>query len=212
MKLNNYILTALLASFVASPAFAQNRDQSDVVFKDPSRGKGVQTVLGIAEVLAASALWPGMDRIQQEVASAALELEKANDLSVTEEERLAKVNAILANPGNYTFDVDKEYGENGLKEKVAYRLDGIRGARLVSEAERKAAIEAASQRLAVAKVDQLGRAQNLGLLDRSTRIVRQGASVLLLVDVVGRIYVYNAIEADPTLSPVGTYLMNKVSR
>ncbi|MNL52964.1 hypothetical protein D3C87_1761790 [compost metagenome] len=54
--------------------------------------------------------------------------------------------------------------------------------------------------------------QKTGMLDKSLRIVRYGASLVLVGDVAARVYIWNALDANPTLSPAATYidsLLNK---
>lgn len=207
MKLKHLILLAVVAQGLASNAFAQNRGSSDAIFDEPAKAGGTQIFLGIAELILAGYAYPGLTSHQVAVNSAQLQLDVANDLPVSEAQRKASINSIVYNPTNYDFEMDVGRVRE-LKAQHARRLEKLETAALVSKAEKQTAIEAAEVGVAKSREAALKAAQSLGFVDKAVKVVRVGGSVLLVGDVVARIYVWNAMDANPTISPVATYLQH----
>jgi hypothetical protein len=211
MNMNRVHSLALLLSVVLiNPAYADNRQADDQIFSDPATAGWTQIFLGITELVAAQYAFPGMAVEGTAVKAAELELTLANDLPVSEAQRTASIQAILKNPNNFDFESDIG-DESLLKTEAATRIERLRSVSIIDQAEKAKIIAAASTNLAAARETALKAAQNLGLIDKSVKVLRVGASVLLVGDVAARLYIWNAMDANPTISPAATYLYDLIA-
>ncbi len=191
-------------------AHADNRSSGDEIFNEPATAGWTQIFLGITELIAAQYAYPGMAAEATAVKTAQLELTLANDLPVSEAQRVSAIEALLNNPNN--FDYESEIGdETQLKSNQATRLERLRSVAIVGQADKAKEIAVASTKLAQARESAVKAAQSLGLVDKSVKVIRVGASVLLVGDVVARIYIWNAMDANPTISPAAVYLYNQIA-
>lgn len=211
MYLKKLAIAALIVQGLGVNAFAQNRGDSDAIFNEPAKAGWTQVFLGVTELIAAKWVAPGLTTHQKAVNSAQFSLDIANDMPATEIQRKATINAIIGNPDNYQFETD--VGDPAeLKPYHAQRLERIKSVSLTTRAERQAAVQAAELNLAKAREAALKAAQSLGLVDKAIKVVRVGTAVLLVGDIVARIYIWNAMEANPTISPAATYLQHIMSK
>ncbi len=93
-----------------------------------------------------------------------------------------------------------------MTEELAFLSD----AKPVTIDERAALVAKAEERVAERARLALEAAQNEGILSKSVRIVRKGASVLVALDVASRVYVWGVLEANPGLTPVVGYSAGQI--
>lgn len=210
MSMKNKILTAFTLVTISTTAFADNRAAGDDIFSEPKKAGWTQMFLGFSELLAAQYAYPGLSSQARGVAIAELELAVANDLPVSEAQRRSTISAILQNPESYDFESNVG-DESSLNTRAAQRVEKLRSVSIASATQKSAAIRVASFRVGSAREAALKAAQELGLVDKTVRVVRQGAAVILVGDIIARIYVWNAMEANPTLSPAATYIYNQLA-
>ena len=203
-------IAVMIIVLCTSFAQAGNRDAADEIFDEPKVSGWTQILIGFVEFLAASSVYPGLSNEAKLVKTTELNLALAEDLPTSEAERKAKIDALLHNPNNFDFDMDIG-NEYELKKKAAHRLEKLRSAIIVSEADRAKAISKASTEVGKAREAALKAAQAKGLISKTVKIARIGGSVLLVGDVLARIYIWNAMDANPTLSPAGTYLYHQLT-
>ncbi|MNL83495.1 hypothetical protein D3C87_2111610 [compost metagenome] len=60
--------------------------------------------------------------------------------------------------------------------------------------------------MSAARANALESLQKAGLVEKSFKVVRYGASLVLVGDVAARVYIWNALDANPTISPAATYI------
>lgn len=210
MKMKLIIVAALLAQ--GTLANAGNRDGGDALFNEPAKNGGTQVLLGIGELIVAERLKPGMSETQKMLSQAEAKLQLAQDLPTSEAQRKATLKAILENTENYTDEIYGEENREVLKPRVAKRVESLKSAAIVTRAEKAAAVQAMETSLSAVRASALESLQKVGALDKSIRIVRYGASLVLVGDVAARVYIWNALDANPTLSPAAAYidsLLNK---
>lgn len=211
MKLFNLATAALIVQSLSGNAFAQNRGDLDTIFNEPAKAGWTQVFLGITELIASNYAYPGLTSHQNAVNAAQLNLDISNDLPLSEAQRKATITAIINNPNNYKFESQVGKAEE-LKPHHAQRLEKIKSASLVSKAEKEAVIWRAEINLAKSREAALKAAQSLGFVDKAVKVVRVGASVLLVGDVVARIYVWNAKDANPGISPAAIYIQHMLTK
>lgn len=203
------VLFIILSSGLANGAFAQNRDSVDRIFPEPTKAGWPQILLGLTQLWIANSLYSYLTPEQNMLKNAALNLQIAQDLPVSEEQRERMITAILNNAEKID---DSNAPESIISQSTKKRIERIQLADLVTATEKKVAIKIAQEQLAATRTTYLKVAQNMGWLDKSLRILRLGTAVVLVGDVIGRVYVWNALDANPTLSPTATYLQHLIQK
>ena len=202
MKIKIVLVSMMMVQGALAPlAMADNRSGADALFSEPATDGGTQVLLGLGELIAAERIKPGMTVENAMLSKAEAQLRLAEDLPTSETQRAATIRAIENNPNNYLTAAPSE-----LKPGAARRIEALRSAAIVTKAEKTAAIEATQDILSTARADALISLQKAGLVEKSIRVVRYGASLVLVGDVAARIYIWNALDANPTISPAATYL------
>jgi|GEM_PF-4925681 hypothetical protein len=208
MKVKYLLVSLLMAQGAVVPmAMADNRGSADVLFDQPATAGGTQFLLGLAELIAAERIKPGMTVADKMLTKAESTLTLAQDLPTSEAQRTATISAINGNPANFA---DNGGLQPELKPAAARRIEALKSAAIVTKAEKTAAIEAAQDLLSSARADALITMQKMGALDKAVRVARYGTSLILVGDVVARIYIWNALDANPTISPAATYLRSLI--
>jgi len=209
MKVKYVLVSVLMAQGVFAHnamAAASNRDGADSLFAEPKADVGNQYLLGLGEVIAAYAVAPGVTGAESSLAKAEWNLKLAQDLPLTEGQRQATIKAILENPKSYSTGIITPEIQEFLKDEPAQRLEALRSAPVVTKAEKAAAVQASEVALSAARANALESLQKAGLIEKSFKVVRYGASLVLVGDVAARVYIWNALDANPTISPAATYI------
>lgn len=206
MKVLKSVLMILVAQALALPAMAENREAEQAFFNEPANAPGTQTVLGLAELLMAMAVYPEMEASKAEVKLAAQQLLQAQDLPVTEAQRHANVLAIYGDRENFSGS-----GKGQLTDEAKARLEHVTSHPLVSEQEKLGRISAAQEKLSDATYRSIQAMRNLNALDRTIRYFRMAGTTVFVGDALVRFYVYNGLGADPTLSPVATFVYKAIA-
>jgi hypothetical protein len=215
MKVKYVLVSMLMAQgLLAQSAMAasSNRDGKDALFSEPKADVGNQYLLGLGEMLASYAVTPGMTGAESSLAKAEWNLKLAQDLPLTEGHRRATINAILQNPKSYSTGIVTPAFPEFLKDEPAQRLEALRSAPVVTKAEKAVAVQASETALSLARANALESLQKAGLIEKSVKVARYGASLILVGDVAARVYIWNAMDANPTLSPAATYLKSLLAK
>jgi hypothetical protein len=207
MKTLTVCYLALLTSGFAFDASAQNRLDEDQIFSRPPNGSGTQIILGLAELWSAAALWRSAEVEKNTVVTAEKELSRVLNSYASEAERTNAVDALLENKTSYDNEkVTKNLSD--LTNEAANKLEKIKRTKVLVGAERQAAITAAESRLTESRKVFLESAQKSGASANVFKAVKRVGSALLVMDLLGRIYVWNALDADPTFSPGAQLLIH----
>ena len=201
-----YTLFLAILSFMNTAA-AQNRTASDRIFNESQRGGWTQIFLGIAELAGASSLANISTPEGSALVASSADLKSAHALPTSEAERRASINAIFSNNTNFE-DYVEDHTQAGLTPEAAQRMERLRGTNLLTAEEKAARILSAEANLSDARAVLLRAAQNQGLISKSIRFARLAGSTVLVIDVLARLYVWNGLDANPTLSPAATYLQS----
>ena len=193
---------------VEVPPAIENRYASDAAFVAPRGSAVAQTLLGLADLVLAGWAYPGLGKEASAVRRAEVALEKAMDLPLDEEMRMATIQAIETDPDSY---VSSRLRGTVLSPAAKQRINSLREASTVSSSDKRKIVLREAQNVSKARKAGFMGAQHLGLIDRSVRFLRKGAALLFVIDGVARVYVWHALEADPTFTPVGHYLMEQIS-
>jgi hypothetical protein len=200
-----YLVLFTIVSIFSFDAVGANLRSAKDIFSDPPTSGWTQVLLGLSEMGAAKAVWPGLEREEQALVDAQKRLELVKRTPTSEAERIAQIEAdghALAEMNQASVQVEV----GGVsKVNLADELDYLAGTEAVSAQQKASLIAKAEDDVAKAAETALRAAQERGLIERTLRIVRRGTSILLAGDVIGRIYVWNVLEANPTLTPIGYY-------
>jgi hypothetical protein len=230
-------LLFMTASLICCPVFAQNKTKSDKVFDEPKKGEGTQVLLGLGELYLAKMAWPDQSEKSNILRSAENDLESAKAL-ITETEKAEKVRNIQSILGTASgdqltpsqkadlvafFNANNPDGDELttaklLPEDLAQAEDFARAElqrakaiNVVTVAAKAESIEKAGAELTKARQAALAGLDKEAKLAKTIRGVRKVGSSLFILDVASRIYVWNALDANPTLTPVGTFAWKKAS-
>ncbi|MBX9766479.1 MAG: hypothetical protein K2X47_04330 [Bdellovibrionales bacterium] len=199
MKTALALVATLLVTFNGQ---AQNRQDDDAIFTEPKKAGWTQILLGFAEALAAKKLIQGLEAESKVLRSAERELAEARGLLTSEAQRRGLINSIEKNVENWHPDVDVD----GLRDEANERIAQLRSQEIVTPAQKEARIAAAQAELASVRKMIIEAASSKKILKTTFRALRIVGSTLLITDVLGRVYVWNAMDANPTLSPGAAYL------
>lgn len=196
-----------LASVISFDAYCGPLRSRNEVFSEPAKGGIAQTLLGLSQLGLARGVWPGLEREELAVAEARKELELTRRLPTSESEKIARMEAnaraiVAADKAPVKVQV---LPANPAVPSLQDELDFIARNDVVSAEAKAARIAAAEAELAKRMEVALEAAQRIGILERTLRIVRKGAALLLIADVGARIYVWNGLDANPGLTPIGAY-------
>ena len=198
------LLTLLtLTVFTTSSAYGDNRGAEDKIFNEPTKAIGAQFLLGFAEAYAAIMLTGPGDKISSEkrtLKNAQDELKKANGLFTSQVDK----NISLGE-----FEKWSKRENLSTANKAAYTR--VLASPVVSVEEKATAIKRADENVAKAREKVIKRAQKLGLMSKAFKVVRVGTIVVLVGDILTRVYVWNAMDANPTISPAATYILEQLS-
>ncbi len=208
------LLVLLCLSAFSSFAQAGNLDTTDSIFNQTSEGGWAQVFLGGSQLLAAQFVGPAASLEALTLQDAEKRLAYVRYLPVSEAERSQTIKMILDNTDNYAFTNGISVGSvklgvgSQLTDEAQELVAQIQTSPLVTNAEKLAMIDEASNAVADARVAAVTAAQNMGLLSKAVRVVQRGAQVLLILDVSARVYVWNALDKNPTFSPGATFLVH----
>ncbi len=198
-----------LAIMTATTVHAQNRQDSDAIFTEPAKAGWTQIFLGFVELIAAGKVYPGLESEIKSLKSAELNLTMAQEAITSERQRERAIQAILDNKENYEFG---EVDPDDLKSSASKRIERLKSGSVMTAEAKTAAIEAAKVEVASARQVAVEAAQNKGILQKGIKGLRIVGSTLLVADVVGRIYVWNALDANPTISPGAAYIQHLIKK
>ena len=228
------ILSAFALSLLAAPVLGQNKSLNDEVFSQNKSGDNwVQVALGAGDALAAQALFygkfksPAVTNPQYEaakilVSEAEEALESARGLlSETEKVKLIEVltadfNRLDELVTSYSDDIPTELSTQ--LENSSKKLSEAVSREVVTDAQKAAQLDDAAKNLAQARARLVGAVDTLpkvntskgpGLIQKGVRLLRVLGATVFVVDGASRIYIWNALEKDPTLSPVATFAWSK---
>lgn len=208
---NFSFLTTSVLLFSSLTLYASNRDLEDKVFDEPQRGEWAQIWIGGFEYFAAEMIRPQLGGELKSVKAAEFELKITRHLATSDSQRVQALEAILNNPHNFYFksDVGKV---SELKKGAAELYQRVKSTEIMTKVEKTALIESAKKEVANARTTALTAARNKGLLHKGVKFLRMGTSIILYGDFLARIYIWNALKADPTYFPVATYLKKKLEK
>lgn len=197
------ILSAILmASF--SALADSNREDDERIFNEEQSSRESQVILGFLEAGGSAKLFETIN-LSSELKRAEKRLRRANSL-LTEKEKRAKLDEIgkrieLIHEVSYK---NNQAIINNLSNEI--KLLVYRAA--VTSEEKEKAIQDASKEINRLRAKGI-KVSKLAHSIKSMKIV--GGS-LLMMDVAGRIIVWNCLDADPTLTPVGTFLFKSAKK
>jgi hypothetical protein len=194
-----------LISVFSFDAFSATLRSANEIFPEPTKGGWTQILLGMSELGVAKAVWPGLEREEQALADAQKRLELVKRTPTSEAERLARIEAdghaiAAANSANVQVQVG-----TASKVSLADELEFLSSTEAISAEQKTALVAKAETDVARAAESALRAAQERGLIERGLRILRKGTAVILAGDMMSRVYVWNVLEANPTLTPIGNY-------
>ncbi len=203
-------LAALLIT-LPSLCIAETRYSADPIFAEPPTAGTTQVILGLTDAALAALLWPktSVPKDPRLLALQVAETEMATARAmITEAEKTSQKLALetanrLAAPGS----VEALAGEKALASLLSRTT--------VSEAARTAALENASRAMTEVRGALLNGANAIkgeGIVTRGMKGIRMAGSALFIMDIASRIYVWNAMDRNPTLTPVGSYLHKEGSK
>lgn len=184
---------------------SENRRSEDIIFSEPKGAVSHQIVWSAAELLLVRRVWPGLTAYQNALASAEAALNTARDTPTSEEHRSKLIYSIVTNPDNFA-KADDAGDFSKLDDYQKKRIARIRAARLLTSGEQQSAVKLARTHLEYLQNETTQVAYRLGYLDRSVRVARIATSYVLIGDVVSRALVWYLVDADPTMSPVVTFV------
>lgn len=223
MKKNLIIGTLLIC---CTSIFASNRYDDNRIFNERKKGEGTQIILGIADVWASQALYEMqkskvvttedkqyrkmIDQAEKELAAAKREMTPAEqDAKVLKYEK--KISRLKENieilrkekPWGYKGQILEAQSEIG---KLDERIEKTSTKAVISTEEKNAKVESAKEKVSIARKNLIDAdiKESKYKYSKNVRRVALVGSSLFIVDVLGRIYVWNALNANPTFTPVGT--------
>jgi hypothetical protein len=215
MKVNQYfvILSLTLFTLQSNTGFAGdgNKNEKDVIFNEEAKGAGTQIILGIADVLLASWAYPGrtitaeelqVHELENELKKPSFENESAKRYEIRKLEYALR-EGLMPMEG----DVYKRLSRTELEE-VAEELKKVKDVPVMTM-EQKESIkkEIAQARKVAIEAAIKNKPSTLGRVINGVRVVGSG---LLITDLLGRVYVWNALERNPTFSPVGAFIVHSL--
>ena len=220
MNVKKMVLVILFSQGITMELFARvcaGEDGEDRIFHEPAKAMETQILLGFSQAVAAKYLYSYVSP-QGKINADKLDLAKkqlqyAQDLPLSEEQRHRTIGAILNKIDPWDNNPEDLENQKGIFNSSEHkRVNRLKYVKLVSWEERENAINQAKANLAETRTSILKSAQSMGLLDKSLRVLRVGASVLLIGDGIGRVYVWHSLDANPTLSPTATYLKHLIAQ
>lgn len=205
-------ISILLATSILATGSIVNAGYKDA-FDSPSRGSDHQIILGIGEVVAAVVTGIALPFIfndanskignrqnfSADLVAAESKLADAANM-LTYQERQAMITKMLSevqkNSGHPDFD--------SLYEKVQRDIAEIEQKKVVTPLEKQVAVRKARIELTSVRARNLKEAMRVGKVRLIRNFVIVGEAIFIL-DIGQRIYVYNALDKDPTFSPSLTY-------
>lgn len=204
MTKNLSLVTLTLSLAFSAPTFATSlRDDSQDVFTKPKVSGMTQILLGLVELGIGTTVWPKMEAEEESLEAAKKSLAEADRLPTTPAQKRALIKEIMVNSASYEGDV-RTGKPSDLNDEARTKFARVKAMDIVDDAEKARQIAAAQGRVASATESVMQAAQNRGFIHKSVRIVRAGTSIILIGDVLARIYIWNVLDANPTFSPVAT--------
>ncbi|NJL25214.1 MAG: hypothetical protein HC902_08575 [Calothrix sp. SM1_5_4] len=161
----------------------------------------------------AAAVWPGMEREEKYLAEAQKQLELVKSTPTSEVERIARIEANARAISNVETRPTIKIPVAPMPSDRATLEEELRflaHQEPVSPQKKAEMIKKAEEEVAVRTKAVIEAAQQRGYVERTIRILRKGATLLLVSDILGRVYVWNVLEASPTLSPIGTFSIETI--
>ena len=208
------VWTGILCSCILTmscAASAQNRSTDDRIFDQPADGFLKQIFLGSIETSAALRIGDISTPQGFALQSARADLKLARILPTSETERRAVVNSIFAKSDNYEAG-EIDFKPSSLTLEARKRRDLLEFMSLVTTEEKTSAILQAQASEANAQLAVRLASQKRGLIKNSFRILRLAGGIVLAIDAAGRLFIWNGLKADPTISPGATYLQHILNR
>lgn len=191
----------------------------DAFSESSSGSEGSQIFLGVADVAAAiingiyigNKVWNSVDNAREarpkmtdELLKAEQDLASAKNL-ITYQERQAMTAKMAMDvqkmSGNADYDI--------LTAKVQRDVAEIEKKPVVTPMEKQAAITRAKLNLSSVRNRNLQEAIKLGRVKMIRNVAYAGEAIFIL-DFAQRVYVFNALDKDPTFSPSLTYIAHKI--
>lgn len=175
-----------------------NTRAADPVFNEPAQGGMKQIALGIGDVVIAYLLYPESVEKSLDVTAEEKEYQFALDKPTSETERQAKL---------------AELAKDSENPRTAERIERLNKAAILSDEEKVQAVKESYANLMQANSTAARTTANgKKLLPKAIRGLRYLGTAAFTVDVVSRPYIWIALDADPTFSPVVTYLRSMSNR
>lgn len=193
----------LVLLFVASCpiAFAgENKDSQDAVFNQPQTAGWTQVLLGLVDYGGERGLKQVRPQEVKNLEAAERELKRIDEAPLTWQEK-SRADILYDQQRASGTEADEIRSMNRSKDQI--RLDRIKMNRTVRAADFRRATESLQDARAAALVAN----QRFG--NRAIKGAALVGRVIFLTDLAGRIYVWNALDASPTLTPVGTATWHK---
>ena len=228
------ILSLSLVAMASAQSFAQNKSLRDEVFTEKPRVDWVQTLLGILEGGAAFALLPDefkaqvittpqLDSAKQILTEASESLKEAQKL-LSESEKAKLVQSLTDDftrlselriklRSDATNSLIDELDESSRKLTEAIRREVVTDAYKVAQIDEAAkAVTEARARVIIAtdSLPKLGATtRGPSLAQKGVRLLRYFGATVFVVDAGSRVYIWHALEKDPTISPIATFAWSK---
>lgn len=213
------ILSALL---ILAPLSSYADDRDSETFPHKSGPAEVQFILGLGDAIGTGTLW-GYDAYKRVDSNNPKNVYKVW-MAKIEEQKLSIQSAQekLSEARNSLTDVEKKTRIEQLETRIADSKSGVaamkdelirvRNATAISESEKAARIAKFEGEIGSARREILNITKESGFTTRSPAwsAVRIIGGTLFLADLAGRVYVWNAMDRNPTLSPLGAYSAKKV--
>jgi hypothetical protein len=195
-KVFKNLVSLFLIGTVSTSVFASNSYVDDDIFNESPRGKDIQIVLGLADAYVAYLLINSISK-PNGLLEAESELGEAREL-MTDTEKSEKLIFLRK---NLDMVRSENLGVHNLA-KIQNEINSlIRDTSIVTKEFKTAKIADASKKVDFERALLLTSEAKYQKIIKGVKIVGAG---LLILDVLGRIYVWNTLDANPTFTPVGT--------
>jgi hypothetical protein len=206
LKTNLPVLFTICVAFMSIGQLAvagENKDAEDAVFNEPKGDNSfVQIVLGIGDYIAQDRLKEVQSPGSKAVGEAEEALDEAKSNAEDSAEREAQLKAYTEQRNELQKLTTRSAEEERALKKIKKKILDAKAEPILSKSERAAAIEKAETNLSKARAAALK--GKIG--SRAIKSVVIAGRVLLIIDLAGRFYIWNVMDANPTLTPVGTYM------
>jgi hypothetical protein len=211
MRITSLLTAAVLLT--ATHANANDIRTGQDMFPETARGAWTQVLLGLTQLGVAKAAWPALEREERALVQAEKQLAYLRAAPVTEAQRIDRIAALgraIALTEQSNIPSVRGAGISAYAE-LADELTYLSQNPAVSAEQKAKMIRESEEEIARLADNALVASRERGLLAKGLRFLRIGSSVLIAGDALTRVYVWNVMEANPTLSPLGNLSWQAIS-